>query len=417
MASKEWMIPYTRSLAAAGFVVLAIDQAGHGASTGWLSFDALRDDGLAAFHHLKTHSAVDPNNIGILGWSMGASTVWLSTKLLTPADNLKSVVIVGAALTFVFLTTTRSLFAQIYSYFRNSTVTFPNENWPPNVLFALGHLDELISDNDVKVALGSMTVLPPNETVQEETLYGNYSLGTARKLAMGFSDHAFEAIDHILITNTIEWFTNTLHPPTTSTPCTIHPVSMGGLEFVGWTAGLTFFFLLLLGLSIPLNKPLDKHSEEVLSLPSAARTGSTILIFAYQAPYYFFWWIIQGVIWLILFGLGVIFMHLKIGVLFLPILLGTFLFGEIIYGIYYWRLCRPNFTFRQAILEPWIDFELKSFFWALGGFLLFWIGTRRRYCFDKHAIDIASSSSAGHLVQCALAIWPRRSSLQICQTT
>mgnify|MGYP002480968985 CR=1 FL=1 len=95
------MIPYVRSIAASGFAVLAIDQAGHGASTGELDFDALRDDGLKSISYLSTRANVDNTSVAILGWSLGAHSLWRIASRLTPDSGLKACIVIGAGLVYV----------------------------------------------------------------------------------------------------------------------------------------------------------------------------------------------------------------------------------------------------------------------------------------------------------------------------
>jgi dienelactone hydrolase len=96
LAAKEWLTFYSQVLASHGFVVLAIDQAGHGATSGFRTGNALQIDGVAAFRFLSNQSdLVDPQRIGILGWSMGGGTAFSVGQVLGPTDGLKSTVVVG----------------------------------------------------------------------------------------------------------------------------------------------------------------------------------------------------------------------------------------------------------------------------------------------------------------------------------
>jgi dienelactone hydrolase len=65
-----------------------------------LTNQALGNDGVAAVQYLATFSDVDPTRLGIIGWSMGGGTALQIASRLSPADGLKSVVLVGANLNF-----------------------------------------------------------------------------------------------------------------------------------------------------------------------------------------------------------------------------------------------------------------------------------------------------------------------------
>lgn len=99
LAAKEWLAFYSQVIASHGFVVLAIDQAGHGASTGvrGVGPTVLQTDGIAAVRFLQNQTdLVDRDRIGLLGWSMGGGTVFSVCQLLGPNDGVKSAVAVGA---------------------------------------------------------------------------------------------------------------------------------------------------------------------------------------------------------------------------------------------------------------------------------------------------------------------------------
>ena len=83
-ASAKLMAPFGDSLAAAGYVVVLLDFAGHGANTTPLPDDAaatgasvseLQRDLDVAVAHLRALPDVDPSRIGLVGHSMGATEV------------------------------------------------------------------------------------------------------------------------------------------------------------------------------------------------------------------------------------------------------------------------------------------------------------------------------------------------------
>ena len=71
---KETMDAYSIELARRGFVVLALDQFGHGDSSGSMQQGDPTLGGNTAYAYLKSLPYVDAGNLGILGHSMGAGT-------------------------------------------------------------------------------------------------------------------------------------------------------------------------------------------------------------------------------------------------------------------------------------------------------------------------------------------------------
>jgi dipeptidyl aminopeptidase/acylaminoacyl peptidase len=95
------MLRYVQTYASQGFAVLAIDQAGHGASTGFRAGNSLQEDGVTAVRWLQQQPSVNASRIGIWGWSMGGGTVWQVAKVLGPSDGLISAGMVGTGVMFV----------------------------------------------------------------------------------------------------------------------------------------------------------------------------------------------------------------------------------------------------------------------------------------------------------------------------
>ena len=118
-------------------------------------------------------------------------------------------------------------------------------------MLASGWMDQIVSPDELKEAVFNLT-FGENAThvdIEEGVVYGNISAGTARKLVFGNSDHAFEAIDNVLVQESIAWLKDTLHPPTTSETCSIPLV--GGVEFLSLLCGLLFYAVLITVLSFP----------------------------------------------------------------------------------------------------------------------------------------------------------------------
>lgn len=95
----DWT-PLAEPLRAAGFVVLAIDLRGHGASGGAVdegNLSVLVKDVAAGAAWLKSHPDVDPQRLGMVGASLGANLVVLAAA----ADSsVRSVALLSAGLDY-----------------------------------------------------------------------------------------------------------------------------------------------------------------------------------------------------------------------------------------------------------------------------------------------------------------------------
>ena len=192
-ASKEMMRPFIEGLARVGFVVIAIDQQGHGHSTGNLREDgenSLRNDGVAVVAYLRGLSSVDPAKVAILGHSMGAGTAIATSTYL---GDLAATVLIGNSLDG----------GQEY----NLTPSFPS-----NVLLAVGKYDELFTIDDAITTLAKLITTSP----QVNTLYGNFDDGTARELLVTPTDHILEVLNARIVERSIEWIYKSLVDATTN---------------------------------------------------------------------------------------------------------------------------------------------------------------------------------------------------------
>ncbi|MBU2099252.1 MAG: alpha/beta fold hydrolase, partial [Gammaproteobacteria bacterium] len=91
--SREVQAPFAIELARRGYVVLALDQSGHGYSDGPAFSNGF--GGPAALRYLRSLDIVDTDNIGLEGHSMGGWTV-LAAAAAMP-DAYKSIVLQGSS--------------------------------------------------------------------------------------------------------------------------------------------------------------------------------------------------------------------------------------------------------------------------------------------------------------------------------
>ncbi|MFX0051231.1 MAG: alpha/beta hydrolase [Candidatus Hermodarchaeota archaeon] len=181
--SKEWLMAFGIELARRGFVVLTIDAGSHG-NSGYTSYDS-DGGGAAALEYLNNLTYV--NKLGIVGHSMGAGIAIQALELTTvPVD---AVVFVGGG--------------------SRSTNEWANTTFPKNLLITVGRYDELYDVPSLYTSL-SDTFGVTEGSVNPGHLYGDFSNGSARKLVLGETNHLFETIDPIIISETVIWLQSSL---------------------------------------------------------------------------------------------------------------------------------------------------------------------------------------------------------------
>jgi len=135
---------------------------------------------------------VDVDKIGAVGYSMGGSTYqYISWE---NPSSFKAGVLLAS-----FLQTDSSDVSFVPS----------NSTYPPNLLVAVGELDELVNIPSELEKLKNITNTTV-ESLEEGVTYGSFADGSARRYCLGGSNHIFAAVDHALIDCTIDWFRSSL---------------------------------------------------------------------------------------------------------------------------------------------------------------------------------------------------------------
>jgi pimeloyl-ACP methyl ester carboxylesterase len=192
--SRETQDGFAIEFARRGYVVLDIDQTGHGYSDGPSFANGFGGpDGLA---HLRSLDIVDKANIGLEGHSMGGWTV-LAAAITMPNDY-KSMVLEGSS--------TGKPFAA------DGTPT-----WPRNVALVFAQYEEF-SDlmwgvekaRDVTQSPKLQAFFGTQSPVEPGKVYGNIAEGTARVLYTPAMTHPAEHISHEAIGYSLDWFAKTL---------------------------------------------------------------------------------------------------------------------------------------------------------------------------------------------------------------
>ncbi len=192
--SRETQDGFAIEFARRGYVVLALDQTGHGYSDGPAFANGFGGpDGLV---HLRSLSMVDPNNVGLEGHSMGGWTV-LAAAAAYP-DDYKAIVLEGSS--------TGAPYAREGS-----------PSWPRNLGLVYSQYDEFSKlmwgvdkARDIGDSAKLKTVFGTSERIVPRKLYGSIANGTARILATPAVTHPGDHISPEAIARAIDWFSVTL---------------------------------------------------------------------------------------------------------------------------------------------------------------------------------------------------------------
>ncbi len=257
--SRETQDGFAIEFARRGYVVLALDQTGHGYSDPPSFANGFGGpDGLA---HLRSLDIVDKNNIGLEGHSMGGWTV-LAAAATTPNDY-KSMVLEGSS--------TGKPFAG------EGTAS-----WPRNVALVFAQYEEFSAlmwgvdlARDVTQSPKLWALFGTTGAVEPGKVYGDIAQGTARVLYTPAMTHPAEHISHEAIGYSLDWFAKTLQG---GTP---RPVTdqIWFRKEIGTLIALIGFVALLLGafdglLEFPLFSHLRLPAVADGSVPAATPSSS-----------------------------------------------------------------------------------------------------------------------------------------------
>ncbi|SFI16164.1 Serine aminopeptidase, S33 [Bradyrhizobium sp. Gha] len=192
--SRETQDGFAIEFARRGYVVLALDQTGHGYSDPPAFANGFGGpDGLA---YLRGLDMVDKANIGLEGHSMGGWTV-LAAATAMP-DGYKSMVLEGSS--------TGKPFA-----------ADGTPNWPRNVALVFAQYEEFSTlmwgvdvARDVTKSPKLWAMFGTQGPVEPGKVYGDPAAGTARVLYTPAMTHPAEHISHEAIGYSLDWFAKTL---------------------------------------------------------------------------------------------------------------------------------------------------------------------------------------------------------------
>lgn len=192
--SRETQDGFAIEFARRGYVVLSLDQTGHGYSQGAAFSNGFGGpDGLK---YLRSLPMVDIRQIGLEGHSMGGWTV-LAAAVAMPT-GYSSVVLQGSS--------TGAPFAQEGSptWPRNVAIVFSRYDEFSNLMWNVARAKDVANSSKLQAVFGTQA------PVVENRLYGAISLGTARRLYQPTTTHPGDHASTAAIGNAIDWFATTL---------------------------------------------------------------------------------------------------------------------------------------------------------------------------------------------------------------
>ena len=248
--SRETQSPFAIEFARRGYVVLALDQTGHGYSGGAAFSNGFGGpDGLKYLRSLKT---VDPANIGLEGHSMGGWTVLAAAA--TMPDAYRAVVLEGSS--------TGAPFAAEGSltWPRNLALVFSRYDEFSKLMWGVDRAQDVTGSSKLQAVFGTTSVVEPGK------VYGSISAGTARTLQAPSTTHPGDHISPAAVGHALDWFALTLKggaPRPSSDQIWMWKEAGTGLALIGAVVLLLGVFETLLAL--PLFAPLRKEPQTAVT--------------------------------------------------------------------------------------------------------------------------------------------------------
>jgi pimeloyl-ACP methyl ester carboxylesterase len=192
--SRETQDGFAIEFARRGYVVLALDQTGHGYSDPPAFANGFGGpDGLA---YLRSLDIVDKNNIGLEGHSMGGWTV-LAAATAMPNDY-KSMVLEGSSTGKPFAAEGNATWP------RNAALVFAQYEEFPDLMWGVERARDVTQSPKLWALFGTQGPVEPGK------IYGDVAQGTARVLYTPPITHPDEHISPLAIGYSLDWFAKTL---------------------------------------------------------------------------------------------------------------------------------------------------------------------------------------------------------------
>jgi pimeloyl-ACP methyl ester carboxylesterase len=192
--SRETQDGFAIEFARRGYVVLALDQTGHGYSDPPAFAGGFGGpDGLA---YLRSLDIVDKDNIGLEGHSMGGWTV-LAAATAMP-NGYKSMVLEGSSTGKPFAADGTT------GWPRNLALVFAQYEEFPTLMWGVERARDVTQSPKLWPLFGTHSAVEPGK------VYGDIALGFARVLYAPAMTHPAEHISHQAIGYALDWFSKTL---------------------------------------------------------------------------------------------------------------------------------------------------------------------------------------------------------------
>ena len=196
--SRETQSAFAIELARRGYVVLALDQTGHGYSDAPAFSNGFGGpDGLK---YLRSLPFVDQTRIGMEGHSMGGWAIQAAAA--TTPDAYQSMVLTGSS------TGTLGVPEGTAEYPRNLLLVFSLFDEFSELMWGAAVPADIVETAKLK------TLFDTDETVISGRLYGDVKSGNARMLRMPAVTHPGDHLSVDTVAATVAWFSKTLQSPT-----------------------------------------------------------------------------------------------------------------------------------------------------------------------------------------------------------
>jgi pimeloyl-ACP methyl ester carboxylesterase len=192
--SREAQSGFAIEFARRGYVVLALDQTGHGYSAPPAFANAF--GGIDGLKYLRSLDIVDKENIGLEGHSMGGWTV-VNAAAAMP-DAYKALVLEGSSTGKPFAPEGSTEFP------RNLAVVFSQYDEFPGIMWQVPTAAAVGSSRKLQAVFGTDAPVEPGR------VYGSLANGSARVLYTPAITHPMDHISPTAIGHSIDWFQRTL---------------------------------------------------------------------------------------------------------------------------------------------------------------------------------------------------------------
>ena len=200
--SRETQSPYAIELSRRGYVVLALDQRGHGYSAPPVFAEGFGAP--AGLAYLRSLDFIDTSQIVLSGHSMGGWSV-LSAAVAYP-ENYSAVIISGSSTGLFGVPEGDAKFPRNFALLSGKYDEFTGFMW------GSPKADDIVNAEKLK------HLFDTESAVQEGILYGNVAAGTARKLYQPVQTHPANHITHSGIAGVLDWVQLTTSPPNPLSP-------------------------------------------------------------------------------------------------------------------------------------------------------------------------------------------------------